>query len=815
MTTEIGEKILLYNTTKKIWEAAKGTFASSENTAELFQVESTLQDLRQGKNSMTIYFTILTRYWQQLDFFEVHEWKCADDRAYFKKIVETKQVFKYLMGLDKSLDEVRGRILGHLEETCWKLHGKPADWKPNKDREARGNVVISGASQYSTSAPFIKKQLEVLQQLMQKGNYHTQTSNSSALHSAKSSSSSWIVDSGAFDHMTDPIELFNKVLVSTHHNKTVWLKVKNRHVLDVARSLQFQPNVPKKFLGEAILTTTYLINCMPLMFSTLDHPYKCFKAFVTSLDKITIPKSVYEVLKIPEWRKATLEEYNAFERNGTWVLTTLPLGKRTVGCKWIFSVKQKADRIVDRYKAPLVAKGFTQTYGIDYQETFAPVEKLNTIRVLLSLTVNKDRPLFQLDVKNAFLNGDLVEEVYMDIPCGFETEYTQGKVCKLRKTIYGLRKSSRAWFDKFAKVLICDGYSKTQADDTLFLKHFTDGRIMVLIVYVDDIVLTGNHGEEIKRLKMLLSQKFEIKDLGFLKYFLGMEVAQSSQGISVSQRKYTVDLLRETGKIGCKPVETPMDPNTKLMPRIDELADDNRRYQRLVGKLIYLTHTCPDISFDVSIVSQFLANPSVDHMEAVNRILKYLKKNPGKGLMFIKSGDQSLKVYTDADWAGSPFDRRLFKKIELAESIRYASGDPIESWLHTLLCLDVTSYIPNISRLPSPTECDLYYVNRDTLFSYYKDSELFLQRMMALYVASHYKNSPNDLQLMVDAPAHHLFVLLGHVDESRNHLPDILCVVQVCLEGQIPSSSAKKSLFDGHQPYGDRFHGNLWSSSDK
>ncbi|KAF7840044.1 RNA cytidine acetyltransferase 1 isoform X1 [Senna tora] len=147
---------------------------------------------------------------------------------------------------------------------------------------------------------------------------------------------------------------------------------------------------------------------------------------------------------------------------------------------------------------------------------------------------------------------------------------------------------------------------------------------------------------------------------------------------------------------------------------------------------------------------------------------------------------------------------RLFKKIELSESIRYASGDPIESWLNALLCLDVSNAIPNLSRLPPPSECDLYYVNRDTLFSYHKDSELFLQRMMALYVASHYKNAPNDLQLMADAPAHHLFVLLGPVDESKNQLPDILCVIQVCLEGQISRQSAMKSLSDGHQPFGDQ-----------
>ncbi|KAL5818538.1 hypothetical protein ACOSQ3_022419 [Xanthoceras sorbifolium] len=147
---------------------------------------------------------------------------------------------------------------------------------------------------------------------------------------------------------------------------------------------------------------------------------------------------------------------------------------------------------------------------------------------------------------------------------------------------------------------------------------------------------------------------------------------------------------------------------------------------------------------------------------------------------------------------------RLFKKIELSESIRYASGDPIESWLNALLCLDVMNSIPNISRLPPPSECDLYYVNRHTLFSYHKDSELFLQRMMALYVSSHYKNSPNDLQLIADAPAHHLFVLLGPVDESKNQLPDILCVIQVALEGQISRKSAIKSLSGAHQPSGDQ-----------
>lgn len=213
------------------------------------------------------------------------------------------------------------------------------------------------------------------------------------------------------------------------------------------------------------------------------------------------------------------------------------------------------------------------------------------------------------------------------------------------------------WFDRFKKVLKQDGYSQCLADHTLFVKHSTSGRLTVLIVYVDDIVLTGNNEEEINHLKNLLSKEFEIKDLGHLTYFLGMEVARSSQGISVSQRKYVLDLLKETGMIGCKPVETPMDPNSKLVAQPEGIAVDKGQYQRLVGKLIYLTHTRPDISFAVSIVSQFMNFPTKEHMDAVYRILRYLKKDPGKGLMFKKTLNRSLEVYTGIDWVGSPTDR--------------------------------------------------------------------------------------------------------------------------------------------------------------
>ena len=194
-----------------------------------------------------------------------------------------------------------------------------------------------------------------------------------------------------------------------------------------------------------------------------------YKAFVTNLDSVKVPEYIQEALMRPKWKKVVEEEVRALENNNTWVLTTLPLGKNQVGCKWIFTIKYKADRNVERFKARLVAKGFTQSYRIDYQETFTLVAKLNTVRVLLSLAVNRDWPLYQLDVKNAFLNGDLEEEVYMIIPPGLENRSNRNLVCKL-KSLYGLKLSTRAWFDRFASTLIANGYLQCQADRTLFVK---------------------------------------------------------------------------------------------------------------------------------------------------------------------------------------------------------------------------------------------------------------------------------------------------------------------------------------------------------
>ncbi|RVW98707.1 Copia protein [Vitis vinifera] len=383
-----------------------------------------------------------------------------------------------------------------------------------------------------------------------------------------------------------------------------------------------------------------------------------YRAFATSLDDTQVPNTIQEALKISEWKKAVQDEIDALEKNGTWTITDLPVGKRPVGCKWIFTIKYKADGSVERFKARLVARGFTQSYGIDYQETFAPVAKLNTIRILLSLAVNQDWCLQQLDIKNAFLNGDLEEEDYMEIPPGFEESLAKNQVCKLQKSLYGLKQSPRAWFDRFTKAVLKLGYKQGQADHTLFVKKSHAGKLAILIVYVDDIILSGNDMGELQNLKKYLSEEFEVKDLGNLKYFLGMEVARSRKGIVVSQRKYILDLLKETGMLGYKPIDTPMDSQKKLGIEKESTPVDRGRYQRLVGRLIYLSHTRPDIGFAVSAVSQFMHSPTEEHMEAVYRILRYLKMTPGKGLFFRKTENRDTEVYSDADWAGNIIDRR-------------------------------------------------------------------------------------------------------------------------------------------------------------
>jgi hypothetical protein len=263
--------------------------------------------------------------------------------------------------------------------------------------------------------------------------------------------------------------------------------------------------------------------------------------------------------------------------------------------------------------------------------------------------------LHQFDVKNAFLHGELEEEIYMDIPPGYECSGSKDVVCKLDKSLYGLKQSPRVWFGRFCKAMKAYGYIQSDSDHTLFFKR-NCGKITILIIYVDDMIITGDDQEGIEQLEKRLSKEFEMKNLGGLKYFLGIEVAK--EGISLSQRKYVLDLLAKTGMLDNKLIDTPIMQNHKLGIFPDQVPTNKERYQRLVGRLIYLSHTRPDIAYAVNVVSQFMHAPSKDHMDAVYRILRYLKGAPGIGIYFKKNGHLEVEGYTDADWAGNITDRK-------------------------------------------------------------------------------------------------------------------------------------------------------------
>jgi hypothetical protein len=298
------------------------------------------------------------------------------------------------------------------------------------------------------------------------------------------------------------------------------------------------------------------------------------------------PVSHRDALRAPEWRAAMAEEFSALTHTRTWTLVPRPPGTNIVGSKWIFKTKHRPDGSIEKHKARLVARGFTQQQGLDYGDTFSPVVKPATIRVVLSLAVSRGWTLRQIDVSNAFLHGFLAEDVYMQQPPGFEDPRYPSHVSKLQRAIYGLKQSPRAWYARLSARLFQLGFVPSKADTSLFIFNRSGVQVFML-VYVDDIVIIGDNEKEIEHLKGKLAQEFEVKDLGKLLYFLGIEVSRSKKGIYLSQRKYVLDLLKETGLVGCRPAPTPIERNHHLMSEAGSPVD-RERYQRLVGKLIYL-----------------------------------------------------------------------------------------------------------------------------------------------------------------------------------------------------------------------------------
>eukprot|EP00253_Pinus_taeda_P004328 PITA_04328 len=315
------------------------------------------------------------------------------------------------------------------------------------------------------------------------------------------------------------------------------------------------------------------------------------------------------------------EEYCSLLANNTWDLVPLPKGRKLVRCKWVYKTKFGPDGKVDKHKAHLVAKGFSQVEGIDYTETFSPVAKMNYIHFVLSLAVSLKWEVHPMDVESAFLQGDLHEEIYMEQPPGF-IQTNSSRVCQLKKSLYGLKVSSKP------------------------------------LRLVDDLILTGSDPNFINHVKSSLKKQFEMTDLGHLHYFLGLQVLQSREGISLSQSKYACDLLRHFHMEDCKQVPSPFQSGVKLSVTCTSPEADATLYRQLVGKILYLTHTRLDLSFVVGLTARFMQNSHESHCKPAKRILRYVRGTIQCGIHYSAKASPLLVGFTDSDWAGDPDDRK-------------------------------------------------------------------------------------------------------------------------------------------------------------
>ncbi|WJX43802.1 hypothetical protein P8452_30856 [Trifolium repens] len=356
---------------------------------------------------------------------------------------------------------------------------------------------------------------------------------------------------------------------------------------------------------------------------------------------------------------------------------------------------------------------------------------MTTIRVLLAIAAVQQWPLYQLDVNTAFLHGDLNEEVYMTPPSGLHLP-SPGLVCKLQRSLYGLKQASRQWNTKLTDTLISSGYIQSKSDYSLFTKQRSTG-FTVILVYVDDLVLGGTDADEITHIKALLDTKFSIKDLGILKYFLGFEVARTKAGISLCQRKYTLDLITDAGLLGAKPCSTPMQPQLQLHKASGDLISNPTVYRRLIGRLLYLTHTRPDIAYTVSKLSQFLDSPTTDHMLAGLHVLKYLKQNPGQGLFYSSTSSLSLKGFSDSDWGACPDTRRS------TTGICFFLGSSLISWKSKKQTVVSRSSSEAEYRALAHATCEgqwLSYLLQDLNISHSSPIILYCDNQSALHIAA-------------------------------------------------------------------------------
>ncbi|KAJ0502363.1 putative RNA-directed DNA polymerase [Helianthus annuus] len=366
----------------------------------------------------------------------------------------------------------------------------------------------------------------------------------------------------------------------------------------------------------------------------------------------------YEEAKHNElWVKAMKEELYSIEENETWELTSLPAGSKSIGLKWVYKIKRDAEGNITKHNARLVAKGYVQQPGIDFEEVFAPVARMETIRVILAMAAKQNWSVYHLDVKSAFLNGELKEVVYVKQPEGFLVPGRENKVYRLRKALYGLRQAPRAWNERLDKTLKQLGFTRCPREQAVYLKNIK-GELLIVGVYVDDLIVTGRRKDEVEQFKQQMKAEFKMQDLGLLTYYLGIEVQQKDGKITLKQSSYAKKILQIAKMEECNPTKFPMEHRLQVGRNEDDEPVNPTEYRRIIGSLRYLLHTRPDLAYSVGVMSRFMQEPKESHMKLIKQILRYVKGTINLGLSYGRDGDDSIVGFCDSSHATNKTDGR-------------------------------------------------------------------------------------------------------------------------------------------------------------
>ncbi|KAD6118823.1 hypothetical protein E3N88_10094 [Mikania micrantha] len=369
------------------------------------------------------------------------------------------------------------------------------------------------------------------------------------------------------------------------------------------------------------------------------------------------PKNYHIALRDIGWVEAMQLELLQFKKQQVWELVSLPPGKCAIGTKWVFRNKTDENGQIIKNKARLVVQGFSQEEGIDYDKTFAPVARLEAIRLFLAYAALHKLKVFQMDVKSAFLYGKIKEEVYVCQPPGFEDNKHPDWVYKLDKALYGLKQAPRAWYDTLSTFLLKNNFTRGSIDKTLFIKNVGQHNLLVQI-YVDDIIFASSDLKLCDAFTELMTKKFEMSAMGELKFFLGLQIKQKHDGIFIHQSKYIKELLKKFDLQNCKPCSSPMSSTTQLDADLKGTSVDETLYRCMIGSLMYLTASRPDIMFATCVCARFQAAPKESHLIAVKRIFRYLQGTQSLGIWYSTGHSCKLVAFSDSDYAGCKLSRK-------------------------------------------------------------------------------------------------------------------------------------------------------------